>query len=257
MGGIGDVLAAADRNMVAAWTAVLAVGPKPAVTAEGDLNLLSSGIPVPLFNPAFLNGAADPASVVAQVIAHYGGLDSPFVLYFRDEVSPGVAEAGLDAGLVEHWQPPLMVMDPIPEAPAPPSELAIVTVGSDQIEPYCQVLGAGFGMPVEIALMMFGPSLHAVDGFSSVVGFVDDVPVATASVFLRHGVAGVYNVATAPDRRGKGYGAALTWAAARAGAHGGATCSILQASSAGEPVYTRMGFATPTRYRQLEGPPAP
>jgi predicted GNAT family acetyltransferase len=66
--------------------------------------------------------------------------------------------------------------------------------------------------------------------------------------------AGVYNVATPAPYRGRGYGAALTWAVLAEGAARGCTHGVLQASGAGYPVYRRMGFRDLGRYVHLQGP---
>jgi GNAT superfamily N-acetyltransferase len=116
---------------------------------------------------------------------------------------------------------------------------------------YTDVLSVGFGMPHELAERMLGRSLLSVEGFTGFLGVLGDEPVATSGLLLSEAVAGVYNVATVPGRRGRGIGEALTWAAAQAGLDQGATCSILQASEQGEPVYRRMGYQTPARYRQF------
>jgi hypothetical protein len=243
-----DVLAAADRNMQTAWAEMLRWSPSPGQAEADGLVLLSSGVPVPLFNPAFAIGGVDPASVVD----HYAGLGMPFIIYFRDEAAPGLASACLAAGLVEHWQPPLMVLDPVPAAPPPlPAGLVIepVTLGN------LGVLAEGFSAPRVVIDAVFGEGVLRVAGFTGYLGLLDGQPAATSACFVSHGVAGVYNVATVPSCRGRGAGAALTWAAASAGVCEGVTVSILQASEAGEPVYRRMGYATPARYRQFEGPP--
>jgi GNAT superfamily N-acetyltransferase len=145
-----------------------------------------------------------------------------------------------------------MVLDPIPEAPPPPNGLEVRVVDRDTLVTYGEVLAVGFGMPAELAHLVIGPPTLEVAGFTALLGFLDGTPVATSGLFLSDGLAGVYNVATLPDHRGKGLGAALTWAAARAGADAGAGASVLQASHMGEPVYTRMGYATPARLRQME-----
>jgi GNAT superfamily N-acetyltransferase len=176
-------------------------------------------------------------------------------LYFRDEVAPAVAGPAEAAGLVEHFRPPLMVMDPIPpEAAQPtPDDLTVTTLDESNLDGYGSVLSEGFGMPREIVDQLMGRSLLAIDGFTGFLGTIDGEPVGTSGLFDAHGLAGVYNVATVPAARGKGVGAALTWAAALAGAkQSGATVSVLQASEAGIPVYERMGYRTATRYRQFE-----
>ena len=145
-----------------------------------------------------------------------------------------------------------MVLDPIPPSTgAAIAGLRILRVDTANVGEYTNVLAAGFGMPHELAERMLGCSLLSVEGFTGFLGVLGDEPVATSGLFLSEAVAGVYNVATVPGRRGRGIGEALTWAAAQAGLDQGATCSILQASEQGEPVYRRMGYQTPARYRQF------
>ena len=250
-----DVLDQANANMTATWSAVLAAAPASRRVDDGELVLLSSGLRVNLFNPAFLwRRPPDPTAAVARVVEHYGGLDLPFVLYFRDERAPGVADACVAAGLVEHFRPPVMVLDPIPEAPPPPPGVEIVPMDEGNASDHARVLATAFGMPEGIAQGLFGPTLLQVEGFRSFLALVDGEPVATAGSYVAPEVpqvGGVYNVATVPEARGRGIGAAVTWAAVGAGARGGAVRSILQASEQGLPVYERMGFATPLRYRQF------
>ncbi|MCU1455245.1 MAG: acetyltransferase [Acidimicrobiales bacterium] len=254
MGEVDEVLTAADRNMEAVWTAVLAGAPAPGRFEDGELVLLSSGIPVPLFNPAYVTARPiDPVAAVAHVVEHYAALGSPFVLSFRDDVAPGLAAACTTAGLVEHWNPALMLLDPVPaEVPEPPAGLVVHEVGDAELAGYGDVLAIAFGMPREIASLLLERSLTELDAFTGFVGTLDGEPVATAGVFVSDGIAGVYNVATRSEHRGRGFGAALTWTAAHAGRALGHTRSVLQASKQGEPVYRRMGYATPARYRQFE-----
>ena len=74
------------------------------------------------------------------------------------------------------------------------------------------------------------------------VGYLDDEPVATASLITAGSAAGIYNVATVAAVRGRGIGAAMTAFAVRAGADRGMQVATLQASTMGRPVYERMGF---------------
>ena len=80
------------------------------------------------------------------------------------------------------------------------------------------------------------------------VGYSAGLPVATAATVVSHGVIGVYNVATVPDERGKGYAEAITrHAIAEAARQSGLTRVILQATAQGERLYKRLGFREVSR----------
>src|SRR3954447_6769702 len=57
---------------------------------------------------------------------------------------------------------------------------------------------------------------------------LDGAPVATATLFTGGGAAGIYNVATLPEARGRGIGAAVSHAALHAARAGGETVGVLQ-----------------------------
>lgn len=248
-----DVLDAADANMRATWRAIAGVGPAPSVVEREGAVLVASGLPVSLFNPAFVTAPpADADALVGEIVERYRVARVPFLVYFRDAYGGAMADALTAAGFVEHYRPPLMVLDPIVPAPPPPAGLEIVVVDGTNLDDCRAVLAEGFGMPLDLARAALPPAVLGIEPLTSFLALVDGAPAGTAATFVTGDVAGIYNVATVPGHRGKGVGAAVTWAAVSAGASAGGTRSILQASGAGAPVYERMGFTTPDRYRQFE-----
>jgi hypothetical protein len=71
------------------------------------------------------------------------------------------------------------------------------------------------------------------------VGWMGNRPVSASSAWTEHGITNVTLVATVPDARGRGYGEAITWHAARADP---SLPSMLISSDIGRPIYERMGF---------------
>src|SRR5439155_21647807 len=136
-----------------------------------------------------------------------------FLLDFRDEVAPGLADACVAAGLVEHWRPPLMVLDPIPPTvPEAPSDLGLNRVTAATVDSYSAVLSEGFGMPREFADALSGQWLFNGETSVGFLGTVRREPTGSAALFMFAGLAGVYNIATVAHARGQGVGTAMTWA---------------------------------------------
>jgi ribosomal protein S18 acetylase RimI-like enzyme len=62
---------------------------------------------------------------------------------------------------------------------------------------------------------------------------------------------GIYNIATRPGHRGRGYGRAVTSRIVTDGIARGAPLAYLQSSAAGYPLYESMGFRTLERWTYL------
>jgi ribosomal protein S18 acetylase RimI-like enzyme len=72
------------------------------------------------------------------------------------------------------------------------------------------------------------------------------------------GVAGIYNVCTVPEARGRGIGRAVTAAALEDAVARGLRLAVLGSSELGYPVYRRLGFRDVSRLRSYATlPPAP
>jgi GNAT superfamily N-acetyltransferase len=86
------------------------------------------------------------------------------------------------------------------------------------------------------------------------IAFSEGDPVATGSLVCAAGVAGIYNIATRADRRGRGIGRAMTYRLMREGADLGFKVAILWSTAAGLPVYRRLGFVERIRVPTYLGP---
>jgi ribosomal protein S18 acetylase RimI-like enzyme len=86
------------------------------------------------------------------------------------------------------------------------------------------------------------------------LGLVDGVPVATSRLFCAGGVAGIYHVATLPVARSKGYGTAMTLAAAHAGQECSYYFGILFATTAGIGIYRQLGFQEHSHFEVFQSP---
>jgi ribosomal protein S18 acetylase RimI-like enzyme len=86
------------------------------------------------------------------------------------------------------------------------------------------------------------------------IAYLDGEPVAAAALFVGAGVAGIYNVCTVPEARGRGIGSAVTAVAIDAAVADGHDLAVLGASDMGFPVYRRLGFREVSRLRSYAAP---
>jgi GNAT superfamily N-acetyltransferase len=112
----------------------------------------------------------------------------------------------------------------------------------DALKTWESTLGRGFGEGVKEAQWVAEvySRLGLADPWRHYLGSLDGEPVATTTVFLAAGVAGVYFVMTVPEARRRGIGAAITYGALRQSRE--VQYAVLGASEAGKSVYAGLGF---------------
>jgi ribosomal protein S18 acetylase RimI-like enzyme len=147
------------------------------------------------------------------------------------------------------WDSALMAADlaAVDTAAGAPPGLVVERVRDREgLARWLRAFAAGFGKPAAEARVWSdvyaGLDLGPDAPWQHYVGRLDGEPVASSSVLLGAGVAGVYNVTTLPAARGRGVGAAMTRAPLADAAARGYRVAALQASELGRPVYLRLGF---------------
>ena len=169
-------------------------------------------------------------------------------------------------GVVSEIEPmPGMALDldrlPPASDTVPPAGLRIEPViDAAGLAAFAEPFGRSFGFSADgLASVVAAFADFAASGVEDElhhwVGFDRDRPVASASVLVRDGVAGLYNVGTVEGARGRGYGEALTLAALRGAVEVGASAAILHASPSGIGIYERLGFETLTTVHAVETRP--
>lgn len=106
-----------------------------------------------------------------------------------------------------------------------------------------------FRVPTDWFQEVFDDDLPAArPDFRCWVGYLNGLPVATAATVPSRGALGLYNVATDPAFRGRGFGEAITrHALAEAATRYGPRPLVLQSTSHGLRLYERLGFRAVTR----------
>lgn len=236
---------AADDNLLEAFERLVpySSSARAGIGRFGGAVAVVTGTPSPFFNPVTVVGDAVTEAEVRDAIAFATKRDVRPSIQVREDLEPAVAVVGGELGYLrdDAWTPG-MVLDPVPDPPLPPAELEMRIVTDEA------GLETWYGAAPQ--MRPYIPLGFALDGdVRMVVGSVDGTPVTTSGVFRTDRVAGIYAVGTAEAFRRRGYGAAVTWAAIRAGRDAwGALPVILQSSAMGLGVYRSMGFREICRY---------
>lgn len=212
------------------------------VDQVGGWEVLATGLPVSILNavvPSLGRQAPDGLGVAMKLVGDANLLYS-VVLVEGQHIE--LERPLSDLGFVESRRLPVMAGSGLlPKAW--PSELE-VSVGSAALADHADVLAASFGLPVAMAQALSPPSLGNDPAVDVVVGSLEGEPVVTAIGVTANGTTGVYNVATTPEVRGRGFGTAATYAIVEAGIEKGASLSVLQSTPMGFSVYESMGYET-------------
>jgi GNAT superfamily N-acetyltransferase len=244
----------ADRNWCRANGLFMSSSERGEILESQHLHLTCCGLPAATFNVAYLKPPVSALDAsVRRAEAYFRPRDLPFRITLRSDYEPACTARLEAAGYHPAGRMPGMILAPIRAPDGAPDELAIREVESaDDLALFQETAFAGFGLPPGLGARFLTEALAETPGVRLYLGRVGGEPVCTSALIATEGVAGIYWVATLPERRGKGFGEAITWAAVRGGVERGCSVASLQASELGRPVYARMGFATAIEYVHFE-----
>jgi ribosomal protein S18 acetylase RimI-like enzyme len=217
---------------------------------DGACRWTLSHLPFPLFNSVvharFEPGTAD-AAIEARVQA-CAERNVPMLWW----TGPSTAPPDLGERLERHGfmlEPALGMAGDIDYISSQPSQ-AVIDVApvrdAATLATWSRVLCSSFGAPQAFgdafADLAAAGGLGPSSPFRHFLGIVNGEAVATCSLFVGAGVAGIYDVGTLPERRRRGIGAAITRAAVADAAAAGYHIAILHSSALGAAMYRALGF---------------
>lgn len=252
------LLQACEDNMIAFWS--------PYGRARGNhlqsddkLMWFYTGIQFPLFNGVIaVNAEVDEVKTVVDAMQRKIAMHSAPALWW---IGPCSRPVDIDQLLQQQG------LTPAGQVPGMALDLAGLAMASEKIDGFAirqvdsaesrrlwgriAAIGTGFTDAATAALASLeagitDPQYHAQYRY---IGYLDGVPVATSALVLEAGVAGVYAVATLPEARRKGIGNRMTREPLMKAKDMGYRVAILQSSSAGFPIYERIGFSEVCTYR--------
>ena len=244
-------LARLEHENMRAWLAVsCAQVPGVLIEETPSLGIYATGLPIPLFNQVVTDDGATEAELTAA-IATMRGRGVGFYPVLRtgqdDHLGPILDGLGLRR---DPDRLPGMALHPIPPDLVTTADGLDIRIVGDAaaLRDHALAASTGFGMPADLAIAFIGDELWARPGATVYVGYADGRAVVSGFGVRSGRTIGVFTIATVPDARGRGFGAAMTARVVADGAAAGCDVAALQASSMGRPIYERLGFRLVQEY---------
>lgn len=241
-------------NSFAKWTHV-------ELHDDHDMLWSISDIPFPLFNAILRARLSNPKSSIEAAIARGRQRNVPLLWWTGPYSQPTDLGDDLKAfGFVSEESIGMAAdLNSLPQDMTIPPGLVIERVRDTKtMEKWCRPFCIGYEWPdfVGEAFLDLSMSigLDSQSVFRHYIGLLNGEPVATSSMFLGAGVAGIYNVATVPKVRRQGIGANMTLHPLHEARTLGYKASILHSSPLGRNVYPKLGFREYCKIKQYVWP---
>ena len=243
-----------EQNLVYVFRELARALPGAEVHESDEFFWVLTPIRIALFNSLFA-ARLDPSGAEAAIEAVKAGAHAtgvPLLWWVLPDDRPADLGRRLTAAGFRHVDTsPCMSLDlgsALLDGGAPgDGGFTIATIANQaDARVWSDVLGAASGLPQAFSDAYFPFAVKVAQNPTGPLRnyglWLDGELVATSSLALNDGVAGIYNVATLPHARRKGLATVLTAQAVRDGRDLGASVAILQSSKAGFGVYRNLGF---------------
>lgn len=222
--------------------------------------LISCGLNYAAFNAALLS---EPVSSDASALrdriqtpaSHFRSRNLRWTYWLCDDyLGPSLRRESRSIfntwGMATLTEPPGMFAERLLPPRRRLPELVVKPVGDEPTRrAFGHVTSIAFEIPQDICRDIYGSSLAWQGELRGFVGFVDNLPVATAATIVAADVAGVYSVGTLPQYRRRGYAEAMMrHALSIERENSGIEATVLQATESGLRMYQHMGYRKATKF---------
>ena len=229
------------------WQHLLAGVPDGWTRAEPGALAAVTGVDMPTLNGVWVESVDVDAEMVADLLDQVAATGLRHCLQVRPDCADHVTDLAAARGMTRVEQLiPLMVLEDSSQIGAALTSdgLVIRELVPAEAHLHARVAAVGFEAPLEAFLQLMTPSLLAIPGLHCYFGEVAGQAVTTGLGITLGSYVAIFNIATPPAYRRRGYGAAVTARAVADGLAAGAKWAWLQSSEWGYPVYERLGFRT-------------
>lgn len=232
------------RLCLITWRHLFAFLPDGWTKNESGALAAVSGVALPTLNGVWVGDVDIATDTVSGLLDRVEDAGLPYCLQVRPRGAAHLRELVATRAMTSVHDVPLMAFtDPSAlDASRHAEGLVIRELQPAEAGRHASAAAAGFEAPVEFFEQLMTPRVLGAPGVRTYLGEVDGQPVTTALGVTLGAHVGIFNVATSPEYRGHGYGAAATARAVTDGLEAGATWSWLQASPSGYGIYERLGF---------------
>ena len=247
-----------EENLRESFRVLAAGRPRGDVKELPGVSIASLGVTFQMFNAAFLSAPVESQKELearlhtARDFFKRRGLawsfwvcESWLALSVRRRLAQTFDAIGLR---VASEMPGMMAEHVAPVQRALPSMEILPVNDLRTLEHFRMIGSTSFHVPSQWFAEVFDDNFESRKDFPCWVGYHDGVPVATAASVTFRDVPGIYNIATLPDCRERGFGEAITRFAIEAGGRMKPGRVVLQSTSQGLTLYERLGFQAVTRF---------
>jgi hypothetical protein len=242
---MGIDAAAAAAALAASWQRLVGAIPAGWARRYGGAVAMVTGVQSPFLNGVWSERADPDPGIVADLLDRVAATGLPHCLQLRPGGSPALSRLAENLGMSRDPDDvPLMVLeDPAGLGRAQQVDgLVIRQLHPGEAELHVRMAAAGFEAPQEPFRQLVTPGMLGLPEVRCYVGEADGRLVTTGIGVTLGACVGIFNIATPPAERRRGYGAAVTARAVADGLAAGAAWSWLQSSLPGYPVYEQLGF---------------
>lgn len=249
---IGELIQESCDQYRMVWELMARSSDAGSVTEDDELSFAISGLPVPMFNVAFLHRPPKSPEILLSLAARSverfkkAGVSGMITLpssWVPQGGKAAMEAAGLPAGFNVMGMRTARLNDPT----RPSVEIRQIA-GDEGAEIIARVNGEAYGMPEALWRTLILPRLWSGPSRAYAI-FENSEPAAVGAAVTLQGICYVMWMATRHSSRGRGYAQAIIhrmWKDARE--KDGTKLTVLHATAAGRPVYNKLGYTAVTEF---------